>query len=317
MEARSPGQNVSTEAPSTSASRIDGPDHAAAVPGRRRPPVAASLLVAPLVIILVAVFVSAILVLGEFSFHRFSDGLTQPGYTLTEWSTFLTDPYVWSLTRETVILGLITTGVCAVIGYATGLALHHSNSPRWRAVCYFAIFSPLLTSVVARTYGWSLILGDAGFLNALATPMHLPGAPYALLYQRPAVVIALVHILLPFMVMPVISSLGQIDSQLPAAAADLGASAWTTLRKVLFPLSLPGLIAGCQLTFALTISAFATPSLLGGGRVQVLATNTYSDVQNLNWPRAGVGSFLLLALALLSLAAFAAVQRGLVSWRRR
>jgi putative spermidine/putrescine transport system permease protein len=269
------------------------------------------------VIILLAVFVTAILVLGEFSFHRFSEGVTQPGYTVAEWTAFLTDPYVWSLTRETVILGLITTGICAVIGYATALALYRSNSPRWRSVCYFAIFSPLLTSVVARTYGWSLILGDAGFLNAVATPLHLPGTPYALLYQRPAVVIALVHILLPFMVMPVISSLGQIDRQLPAAAADLGASAWTTLRKVLFPLSLPGLVAGCQLTFALTISAFATPSLLGGGRVQVLATNTYSDVQNLNWPRASVGSFLLLALALLSLAAFAAVQRGLVTWRRR
>lgn len=306
-----------TAATSTGSPRVDRGDPGTTVRGRRRPPLAAGLLVAPLVIILLVVFVSAILVLGEFSFHRFSEGLTQPGYTVAEWTTFLTDPYVWSLTRETVILGLITTGICAVIGYATALALSRSNSPRWRAVSYFAIFSPLLTSVVARTYGWSLILGDAGFLNAVATPLHLPGTPYALLYQRPAVVIALVHILLPFMVMPVISSLGQIDRQLPAAAADLGASAWTTLRKVLFPLSLPGLVAGCQLTFALTISAFATPSLLGGGRVQVLATNTYSDVQNLNWPRASVGSFLLLALALISLAAFAAVQRGLVTWRRR
>ena len=306
-----------TAATSTGSPRVDRGDRGTTVRGRRRPPLAAGLLVAPLVIILLVVFVSAILVLGEFSFHRFSEGLTQPGYTVAEWTTFLTDPYVWSLTRETVILGLITTGICAVIGYATALALSRSNSPRWRAVSYFAIFSPLLTSVVARTYGWSLILGDAGFLNAVATPLHLPGTPYALLYQRPAVVIALVHILLPFMVMPVISSLGQIDRQLPAAAADLGASAWTTLRKVLFPLSLPGLVAGCQLTFALTISAFATPSLLGGGRVQVLATNTYSDMQNLNWPRASVGSFLLLALALISLAAFAAVQRGLVTWRRR
>ncbi len=284
---------------------------------RHRPTGTAWLLVAPAVIVLLALFVSAIVVLGEFSFHRFQDGVTQPGYTLTEWTTFLTDPYVWGLTRETVLLGLITTVISAVIGYATGLALYLSRSPRWRALCYFAIFSPLLTSVVARTYGWSLMLGDAGFLNSIATPLHLPGAPYALLYQRPAVVIALVHILLPFMVMPVISSLGQIDKQLPAAAADLGATGWTTLRKVLFPLSLPGLVAGCQLTFALTISAFATPSLLGGGRVQVLATNTYGDVQNLNWPRASAGSFLLLALALLSLVVFAALQRALVARRVR
>lgn len=272
---------------------------------------------APAVIILVAVFIAALFVLGEFSFHRFTGGVTQPGYTLAEWREFLTDSYVWGLTRQTVLLGLITTGICALIGYATGLAMHRTTSPRWRAACYFAIFSPLLTSVVSRTYGWSLILGDAGFLNATATWLHLPGAPYTVLYQRSAVVIALVHILLPFMVMPIVASLRQIDTQLPLAAADLGASNWMTLRKVTFPLSLPGLIAGCQLTFALTISAFATPSLLGGGRVQVLATNTYSDVQNLNWPRASVSSFLLLGLALVSLALFAVLQRGLLTSRGR
>lgn len=289
---------------------------ASSVTRARRLPATGALLVAPAVIILVVVFVAALLVLVEFSFHRFTGGVTQPGYTLAEWSTFLADPYVWNLTRETVLLALSTTVICALIGYATGLALHRSTSPRWRAFCYFAIFSPLLTSVVSRTYGWSLILGDAGFLNAIATPLHLPGAPFAVLYQRPAVVIALVHILLPFMVMPVLSSLGQIDNQLPLAAADLGATSWLTLRKVILPLSLPGLIAGCQLTFALTISSFATPSLLGGGRVQVLATNTYGDMQNLNWPRAAAGSFLLLALALFSLAVFAMAQRWLLMSRR-
>jgi putative spermidine/putrescine transport system permease protein len=267
-------------------------------------------------VILLAVFVASLVVLAEFSFHRFSEGVSHPGYTTSEWARFLTTPYVWDLVAETVLLGLITTAVCALIGYATALALHRITSSWVRAICYFALFSPLLTSVVARTYGWSLVLGDVGFVNAIADRLRVPGAPFVMMYEREAVVVALVHILLPFMVLPIVSSLRQIDPQLPSASADLGASAWTTLRKVVFPLSVPGLIAGCQLTFALTISAFATPSLLGGGRVQVLATNVYSDVQTLNWPRASVGSFVLLVLALISLALFAVAQRRLLRTRR-
>lgn len=299
-------------APATERSKPATPPERSTVGESRR----AALLVAPVVVILLAVFIAALVVLGEFSFHRFRDGVTQPGYTTAEWTEFLTTPYLWSLVTETVLLGLITTAVCAMIGYTTALALHRITSSRVRAICYFAIFSPLLTSVVARTYGWSLVLGDVGFVNAIATRMEVPGAPFIMMYERVAVVVALVHILLPFMVLPIVSSLRQIDPQLPLASADLGASGWLTLRRVIFPLSVPGLIAGCQLTFALTISAFATPSLLGGGRVQVLATNIYSDVQTLNWPRASVGSFLLLALALISLAVFALVQRRLLPARR-
>lgn len=290
----------------------------AVAPPRRRSvgPASAYLLVAPTVIVLIAVFLAALVVLAEFSFHEFTGGTTQPGYTVAEWTAFFTDPFMWGMIRDTVELGLITTAAAAVVGYLTGLAFHRITSPVWRAVCYFVLFSPLLTSVVARTYGWSLVLGDTGFVNSIAKTLHLPGAPYDMLYERSGVVIALVHILLPFMVMPVIASLRQIDPDLPAAASDMGAGPWAIARRVTIPLSIPGLVAGCQLVFALTISSFATPSLLGGGRVQVLATNVYSDEQNLNWPRSSIGAFTLLALALIALGIFGVVQRRLLGGPR-
>ena len=296
----------------------DPPTPVPRAPARRRPWTpgrwrTTALLVGPAVVVLAGVFIAALLVLAEFSLHRFRGGVTEPGYTVAEWTEFLTTSFVWDLVAETVVLGLITTAICAVVGYSTALALQRVTSRTMRTACYFAIFSPLLTSVVSRTYGWSLILGDVGFVNSVAGHLNLPGAPYIMMYERTAVVVALVHILLPFMVLPIVSSLRQIDTELPLASSDLGASGWATFRKVVFPLSLPGLIAGAQLTFALTISAFATPSLLGGGRVQVLATNIYGDVQTLNWPRASVGAFLLLALALLSLAVFSLLQRRLLA----
>jgi len=273
----------------------------------RKPPY---LLVAPAVFVLVAVFVVPMLTLAEFSLHRFTDGVSSPGRTLGEWSSFLGDGFQWRLIRNSIWFGALTTICCLLLGYPTALALHRLRTRWLAALCYFLLFSPLLTSVVARSYGWTLVLGDSGLVNSLLS--GLTGATWPLLYNTPGVVIAMTHILLPFMVFPVLSSLRQIDDELSAAAADLGATPAARFRRVTLPLSLPGLVAGAQLCFALTISSFATPSLLGGGRVQVLATAMYDDVQNLNWPRAAVAAYVLLALALAAFTGFAAVQRRLL-----
>ena len=291
------------------------PSHAPTEPPPRRPsppksrmPRSALLLAGPAVAVLLGVFVAAMLTLGEFSLHRFTGGVSSPFRTLAEWRAFLTDPFQWQVIGATVKLGAVTSLWCLLVGYGTAVALHRLRSPRLRAVCYFVLFSPLLTSVVARTYGWSLVLGDVGFVNGT---LGLLGAdePVPLLYNFAGVVVAMVHILLPFMVFPVLSSLRQIGDDMLEAAGDLGAPGWRRFQKVTLPLSLPGLVAGAQLCFALTISAFATPSLLGGGRVQVLATSIYSDVGTLNWPRAAVASYVLLALAVLALVGFGLVQR--------
>ncbi|MGW4792656.1 ABC transporter permease subunit [Nonomuraea sp. NPDC004297] len=267
----------------------------------------AYLLAAPSVVLLAGVFVGSMLTLLEYSFHQYLPDGTDIAGTTTTWQTFLTSGYHWQIIRETVLLGLISTAAAALIGYPTAYALHRIRRPAWRYTGLFIIFAPLLTSVVSRTYGWELILGDSGVLNSILTTTGLD--PVEILYQRTSVVIALVHILLPFMVFPIIQSLGQLDPAFGEAAGDLGAGSLRRFVKVTLPLTTPGLIGGAQLVFALSISSFATPSLLGGGRVNVLATDIYDNVNNVDWPLAAVSSYALLALAVIALGVFGWLQR--------
>ncbi|MCG5220050.1 ABC transporter permease subunit [Streptosporangium sp. KLBMP 9127] len=267
----------------------------------------AYLLAAPAIVVLAVVFVGAMLTLLEYSFHQYVPGGGDVGGTIATWRSFLTSGYHWNIVWETVQLGVITTVAAVLVGYPTAYALHRVRRSGWRYVGMFVIFAPLLTSVVARTYGWELVLGDSGALNGLLGAFGL--GPVEILYQRTSVVIALVHILLPFMVFPITSALGQVDPALGEAAGDLGAGAWRRFRMVTLPLTAPGLIAGAQLVFALSISSFATPSLLGGGRVAVLATDIYDNVNNVDWPLAAVSSYALLILAAVALALFGWTQR--------
>lgn len=255
-------------------------------------------------------FVAAMGVLLAFSFQRFQEGEFLPGTTTQNFATFLRQPYYWSVVATTLKLGLITTIVTAVIGYPAAYALNALRRPLFRNICYFALFAPLLTSVIVRSYGWALLLGDHGFINDILLGLHVVRAPIRLLYEFPGVVVALVHILLPFMVFPIVGVLGQLDPALKLASADLGGNRAQTFIRVTLPLTIQGLVVGCELVFALSISAFATPSLLGGGRVQVLPALIYNDVGSLNWPLASVESYVLLVLALLAIGVFTLVLRG-------
>lgn len=265
------------------------------------------LLIGPSVVLLLAVFVGGMLTLLEYSFHRTLENGTDISGTLATWRDLLASAHRWDVMRQTVELGVIVTAVTAVVGWPTAYALHRIRSEALRYLGLFIVFAPLLTSVIARTYGWELILGDDGVLNAALGAVGLGAVK--ILYTQSSVVIALVHILLPFMVFPLTSSLRQLDPALVDAAGDLGAGPLTRFRRVILPLTLPGLIAGMQLVFALTISSFATPALLGGGRVQVMATTVYDDVNNVDWPMAAAVSYALLAIAIVALALFGVLQR--------
>jgi putative spermidine/putrescine transport system permease protein len=121
--------------------------------------------------------------------------------------------------------------------------------------------------------------------------------PIALIFNTTGIVIAMVHILLPFMVFPVMSVIGQLTPDLKEAAMDLGANRWQTFRRVTLPLTLPGVVSGSQIVFTLTISAFVTPFLMGGGKVQILSGLIYRDMEAVNLGFASVVSLLLLVLA--------------------
>lgn len=272
--------------------------------GRRGGRLSGLLLIAPTIVLLLT-FIGALLTLLEYSFHE-GNGASETIGT-GSWTAFFTDGYRWDVLRETVLIGLGATVATAIIGVPTALALNQIRRPGWRAVGLFIVFAPLMTSVISRTYGWSLLLGDQGPMNWALDLVGLP--PAQLLYDRPAVILALIHILLPFMVFPIMNALGQMDGATTEAARDLGAGSAVRFRRVTLPLIASGVLGGCQLVFAMAISSFATPSLLGGGRVTVLATLVYSDMNNVQWPMASVTSYVLLGLALVVLGLFIWAQR--------
>lgn len=223
------------------------------------------------------------------------------GVTFTAWKRFLGDGYYWSVVASTLELGLTTTVLTLLVGYPVAYAMTKIRHPGRLLLATILLFSPILVSVVVRTYGWLLLLARNGAVNYTLTALGLTQQPVSLIFNRTGVVIAMVHILLPFMTFPTLSVLTQISPQLGEAAIDLGASRWQRFRRVTLPLSLPGIISGCQIVFTLTVSAFVTPFLMSGGKVQTLSGVIYRDMEGLDFAFVSVTAFVLLGVSLVIL----------------
>jgi mannopine transport system permease protein len=164
-----------------------------------------------------------------------------------------------------------------------------------------AVLLPLWTSVLVRTYAWMVLLQRNGLINQALKDLGIVDAPVRLLYTEGAVVLAMSHVLLPFMVLPIYSALKGIPEDYPRAALMLGASRWATFREVIWPLSLPGVASGALMVFLLSLGFFVTPALVGGPQQMMIATLVSQQVRELlNWPFAGalVGVLLAFVLAL-------------------
>jgi putative spermidine/putrescine transport system permease protein len=245
-------------------------------------------------------------------FHRFRDGRILPVWTLGTYGAFLTDSFSYRIVGTSLVLASIVTALALVIGYPLAYALHtRVRSARARAALAVLLFCPLMVSVVVRTYGWLILLANQGLVNTTLLRLGLIDEPVRLLFNMPGVVISLTHIMLPFAVFPIYSVLGKLDASLKEAARDLGAGAWATYWRVTLPLSLPGVASGGVICFTLALSAFVTPQLLGGGRVQVLPLTVYNSTVEINWPEGAVTSVTLLVLSILSVWAVNRVLRRL------
>jgi len=278
---------------------------------RRRAP----LLLLPAFALTAGIFASAMLLLFSYSAYTFRGGQLTEEVSFLAWQKFFTDPFYWGVIAKTLQLALGATAIALLIGYPTAYALTKVRRPQFVVAAYIVIFSPLLVSLVVRVYGWLLLLSDNGVINQALLALGLIAGPIRLIYNEVGVVIALVHILLPFMVFPILSVLLQFDHTLREAANDLGANRLQTFLRVVLPMSLPGVVAGCQIVFTLAISAFVTPELLGGGKVQVLSRAIWFNVVDVNWPLAAVEAIVLLALALSALAVFDLAARSLRAMR--
>jgi len=221
-------------------------------------------------------------------------GSYRTALTLENYARFITDPFYLQITLNSVTLSLWVTFIALILSYPIALFLFRLKS-RWKSLLLVVTISPLLVSAVVRTYGWIVILGDQGLLNSMLLGLGIINRPLRLINNEIGVIIGLVQILMPYMALALIAGFGRLNPDLEKAAMSLGARPWVAFLRVTLPLSLPGVALGCLLTFALCISSFVTPKLLGGGRVFLVATEIYDQaLQLLNWPFAASMSILLL-----------------------
>ena len=264
----------------------------------------------PLGLAFLAFFVAPLVMLFVLSLQADPKGTS---YGLMQYTQFLGDLFSLGVLASTLWLGVKVTALCLLLGYP--LAWLYLKSPSWfRTAIILVVLLPLLTSVVVRTFSWIVILGRQGIINEVLRAIGLIDAPLRLLYTDAGLVVALAQVQMPLMVLPLINALMRIDPNLAEAAAALGAGHWRTFRKVVLPLTLPGIIAGCLLTYAAAITAFITQTLVGGGTMLFMPMYIYQQASTLqNWPFAAAISiiFLLTVLAVVSLfSALGRLSRG-------
>ncbi|MBP2300666.1 ABC transporter permease [Azospirillum picis] len=240
--------------------------------------------------LLVPLAATALLSLNSFSFY----GGIADVWKLDNYIDTLTDSYFHEIFLRTFRIAALVTLSCAALGTPQAYILRRMGAP-WRSLCLLIVLGPLLISVVSRTLGWALLLGPTGLVNQGLLALGLVSQPVEFMYTETGVVIALVHVLVPFMVLSVWASLQRLDPQVENAALSLGASPTTVLRRIVFPQIMPGILSGSIIVFALAASAFATPAIIGGRRLKVAATLTYDEFLNtLNWPLGAAVAMLLL-----------------------
>jgi putative spermidine/putrescine transport system permease protein len=262
------------------------------------------LLLLPALAVLAIAFIVPVLLFFAQALHSFAQGKVSADWTLATFITFVTDPFHLATLLNSALLSGMVTLITLVMAYPVALMMSNWRGSLLFAVLALIVFSPVLVSIIVRAYGWQLLLTNDGVVNYLLRQAGLIARPVRLMFNWTGVVISIVHVELPFMVFPILTVLLQLPRSLAEAARDLGAGEFAAWRRVTLPLSVPGVLAGCQIVFTTAISAFASPTILGGGRVRVMPVAIYQNIIGLNWPMAAVQSILLLACSLLLVALF-------------
>jgi putative spermidine/putrescine transport system permease protein len=207
----------------------------------------------------------------------------------------------------TLRIALVVTVVTLILGYPVAYVLAALPPSRANVLMIFVLI-PFWTSILVRSYAWMVLLGQEGLINQGMIALGLRDEPIQLLHTRLAVYVGMIHILLPFMILPLYSVMRGIDRNLLRAAENLGAPPPAAFRRVFLPLSLPGIGAGCLLVFVLSLGFYITPALLGGQRDVMISMLIQQQVTQLKW---GFGSALALVLLVVALAVYAVFTRVL------
>jgi len=251
-------------------------------------------LLTPTVLLYMATFLLPLVMLTVLSFAKFEFSITTIGFHFDNYIKIFTDGITLKIFFQTVRLSIVITFCCLILGYPVAL-LMRSCSPKMKMVLLFCVVSPLLTSIIVRNVAWLLILGRSGIINDMLIEWGFISKPLPLMYNSFGVVLAVVHVYLSFMVLPLFGALNSINSSIEEAASSLGASTWRVFVSITLPLSLPGVMAGCTLVFILSMGVYLTPVIMGGNFVLTLPMLITSAVrEQYNWPIASAMAVMLL-----------------------
>ncbi len=257
------------------------------------------LLLSPALVVLSTLMLAPLALMAAYTLFRYVDvGVHEPAIDFRNWLSFFTDRYYQYAVWKTARVALLTTLICILLGYFPAYFIASVQS-RWRWLLMLLLLIPFWISFVIRTMSWIHVLGINGAVNTFLQWLGLIDAPLRLLYSEGAVVMGLVHFLLPFTILNIFVSIESSDRTLVPVARTLGATPLGAFRDVTLPLSLPGVATGALVTFVLAAGSYVTPFILGGPDDYLFGNLIFNAVIiELNWP---MGSTLAFALVLMLL----------------
>jgi putative spermidine/putrescine transport system permease protein len=257
-------------------------------------------LAAPATLVVVAVLGLPLLLLFRDSFNRYDRyDMMIAALTPSNYVSIIDDAFFRAVLLRTIAIAAVSTAITAVLAFPVAYFIARAPA-RWKSLLIICTVFPLLVGNLVRAAGWMAVMGNRGVINTVLDRLGIIDHPLELLYTPGAVVTGIVAVVLPFMILSLQSVLENIDPSLEEAASNLGARPFTTFRRIVLPLALPGVLAGTVLVFILSMNAYATPVLLGGPRFHVMGPQVYEQiVGNSNWPFGAALAFILMGTTLL------------------
>ena len=245
-----------------------------------------------------AVFITLFLLIPMFA--TFLSTVTGTGaFSLDGYWQTLADTYFQQVFWRTIRLSLITVAICILLGFPA--AYYVARVAKKKRLFIAMTLFPLMTSPVVRSFSWMVLLGKKGTANTLLQSLGIISSPIPMLYNEFSIVVGLVQLFLPLMIISTVGVMENIDEDLMLASNSLGASRTTSFWRIMFPLSVPGLITGSVLVFCGSLTAYTTPQLLGGSDTRMLATLIYQDGLSLNdWTAASVVAIIMIVIAVIA-----------------
>ncbi|MFZ5781847.1 MAG: ABC transporter permease [Pseudomonadota bacterium] len=275
--------------------------HGSAAERRRSEGFTAAALITPATIFVAFCLLAPLAILFRYSLNEFvpAQKMMVEAVTVANYVRFFTDAYYTSILATTIRVAVLVTAVCLLLGFPLAYVVARTQS-RFKHLLIISIILPLFVGNAVRAAGWMTIFGSKGAVNATLLWLGLIDKPLEIMFTEKAVIIGIIAVNLPFMVLSLQSVIEGIDRSVEEAAFSLGAPPGTMFRRVLWPLALPGILAGTILTFILAMNAYATPFLLGGPLFKMMAPLVYNQfTQQANWPFGAAIAFILMTVTLL------------------